>query len=346
MIATLAVSGGLLLLVAAGLLFGLAIGAPGHDGPPSDHFDGRLFRNVEPTPLPTAGMGLRLLSEMDRGPWAERRAVPARPRPPERVGPGEIRATFVNHATVLLQVDGANLLTDPIWSERASPVGFAGPRRYHPPGIPFEALPPIDLVLLSHDHYDHLDLPTLRRLGREHDPLVVAGLGNRATLERAGLRRIRELDWGEALEAGPLRIVGQRTRHFSGRGAFDRQRTLWLAYVVESRAGRVYFAGDTGWGSHFEETGERFGPFWLALLPIGAYAPRWFMGPLHIDPAEAVRAHLALRAEQSLAIHHGTFRLTQEAQDEPRRLLGEALAEAGVPAEAFAVLEPGESLAL
>jgi L-ascorbate metabolism protein UlaG (beta-lactamase superfamily) len=336
-------------LVAAALVLGVFAGwwlsSPPHRGPVTDHFDGSVFHNREQTPLPSADRAIRLLTE-PRATWPVWRENTPQPPPPERVADGGLRATFINHATVLVQMDGVNVLTDPIWSERCAPVQFAGPKRHHAPGIALEDLPPIDVVLISHNHYDHLDVPTLRRLQDLHDPLILAGLGNEAYLRSEGFDNVEEMDWGDALEVGPLTIHGQRSRHFSSRGLFDRQKTLWIAFVVEGAAGRVYFGGDTGYGSHFADTGEQIGPFRLALLPIGAYGPRWFMGPIHMDPQQAVQAHADLRAQTSIGVHHGTFQLTSEGMDDPAEELADARRAAGLPARAFRVLTAGEGAAI
>ena len=334
-----ALGGGGFLVLATGV--GWWLSSPGHRGPVTEHFDGTVFRNTEPTPLPSFGRAVRMMRE-GRGPaWASR-AVAPRPPPPERVEGDELRVTFVNHATVLVQHDGVNVLTDPIWSDRCSAVQWLGPRRHHAPGVSREDLPPIDLVLISHNHYDHLDIDTLRWLAERDDPVVLAGLGNEATLAGLGLSDVRTLDWEQVTEVGGLRVVGQEVRHFSSRGLFDRQKTLWMGFVVEGDAGRWYFAGDTGYGQHFAQTGARHGPFRLALLPIGAYGPRWFMGPIHMDPQQAVAAHRDVRAAASLGIHHGTFQLTREGQDAPVEEMRAARQAAGLEERAFRALAPGE----
>ena len=333
---------GVTLLVVISNVVGHALNAPGHSGPGSDHFDGRYFRNHEDVRLPNFLMGLRYLLTTRPGRWDTWRELEAVEPPPERVGPNELRATYVNHATTLVQIDGKNVLTDPIWGDRASPFSWAGPRRRHPPGIAWDALPPIDVVLLSHNHYDHLNEPTIKRLAADHDATFVTGLGNGPLLERLGIEKVRELDWGERVELGSITIVGQPARHFSGRGFSDRQRTLWMSFVIEGPGGPVYFGGDTSYGTHFADTARECGPMRLAILPIGAYAPRWFMGSLHLNPAEAVRAHLDLGARHSLAMHYGTFRLSEEGQDDPVSALREALAENALTEEAFWLLSPGE----
>ena len=312
--------------------------------PRSDHFDGRRFF-LPGASARTGGFGslVKFLRTRRPAKWPPYRDEPPGPSPPREVGAGRIRATFVNHATMLLQCDGVNVLTDPIWSERASPFSFAGPRRRRNPGVRFEDLPRIDAVLLSHDHYDHLDLPTLRRIRKRFPSArVLAGLGVRARLANRAVPNAEELDWGEAAEVSGLRIGCLAAQHFSGRGLFDRDSALWCSWVLHASAGRVYFAGDTGYGPHFREAGERLGPFRLAILPIGAYEPRWFMSPVHENPAEAVRAMKDLRAAEALAIHFGTFQLTDEGIDQPAADLETALAKE-MPRPRFFVLGFGEA---
>lgn len=247
---------------------------------------------------------------------------------------------MVNHATVLLQQKGSNILTDPIWSERCSPVSFAGPRRHRAPGVEFDHLPPIDTVLLSHDHYDHLDLPTLRLLAARGGCTFVTPLRVGRYLESKGIGPVRELDWGDSSTAPNATIHAVPAFHFSGRSLFNRDRSLWCGYWIESAFGTVYFAADSGFGPHFQWIRERFGSPRVALLPIGAYSPRWFMGPVHMDPASAVDAHRILGAAASIAIHHGTFQLADDAIDTPRR---ELLACA--PGDSFLILDNGQSAA-
>jgi L-ascorbate metabolism protein UlaG (beta-lactamase superfamily) len=318
----------------------------GYDGPPSDHFDGRRFRNLD---LADAHRQLgflrwrlaRLLGGVARWPaWTE--AEPG-PPPPRRVDGAALRVTFVNHATVLLQTASVQVLTDPIWSLRASPVGFAGPRRRRPPGIRFTDLPPIDVVLVSHNHYDHLDLPTLRELARTHAPRFFTGLGNAALLQWEGVGPVTEMDWWQEAELpGGLRLSCVPARHFSARGLRDRCRTLWCGFVLHGPGGDVYFTGDTGWGRHLEDVHRRFGPPRLALLPVGAHLPRWFMAPVHLSPGEAVRAHQLLQSQTSLAIHFGTFPMADDGADQPVAELQKALAELPEAARSFWVLREGE----
>ncbi len=253
-------------------------------------------------------------------------------------------ATWLGHATYLVQLDGLNILTDPHLSPRASPFGFAGPERLIPPAIDLANLPPIDVVLLSHDHYDHLDAPTLRALAEAHDPTVIAPLGHAALLAALGCRSVTELDWWAQHRRRGFSVTAVPVQHFSGRGLRDRNRRLWAGFVFEADGRKLFFAGDTGYSPDFAEIGRRFAPIDLSLLPIGAYAPRSFMRPVHVDPDEAVKIHQEVGSRLSLAMHWGTFRLTIEPLDEPPRWLARALDAAGLPADAFRVPAPGETV--
>lgn len=303
--------------------------------PRSDHFDGQHFHNGDGPFEKRLGEVLRWMWQRPRGLWRPLAHTVA-PPPVARVGEGALRVTFIGQATVLLQFDGLNLLTDPLWSNRASPLSWAGPRRYRPPALRFEDLPPIDLVVISHNHYDHMDEATLRRLQREHAPRFVTALGNAAVLRRWGLSQIFELDWGGswALPNG-RRLHAEPAQHWSGRGLNDRNRALWMSCVIETAGGPLYFAGDSGYASHFRAVRERHGPMRLALLPIGAYLPRWFMAYQHMNPAEALRAHLDLGAACSLGIHYGTFDLADDGPEQPAEDLRRALEEAGLPEDLF-----------
>jgi L-ascorbate metabolism protein UlaG (beta-lactamase superfamily) len=308
--------------------------------PRTDHFDGRRFFN----PNGANGQPVWMVPRLLLTPWTRwPPEIPVEPRRPPRPGPDEVVVTFVGHATFLIQAGAANVLIDPVYSRRASPFSFAGPRRARAPGVRFDDLPPISLVLLSHNHYDHCDLDTLMLLERRFHPSVVTPLGNGRLLRSAGFRQVEEIDWWETASAAPLPITLTRAQHFSARGPFDRNRALWGGFLIEAGGFRILHAGDSGYGPHFREIAARLGPIDLALLPIGAYRPRWFMKDIHMNPAEAVQAHLDLAARRSIAMHFGTFQLTPEGIDEPVRELAEALRERGVPAEQFRAAEVGES---
>lgn len=321
-----------------------ASAVPRHEGPVSDHFDGRRFYDEPAVQKGLTDVLKWQFSRRSQGPWRRDLTPIDRPAPPSRAADGSLRVTFVNHATVLVQVAGMNLLTDPIWSERASPFAAAGPRRYRPPGLRFRDLPPVDLVLLSHNHFDHMDETTLRMLADDHDPLFLAPLGNCFYLESFGARHCKELDWWQDTNVGTaVTVHAVPVRHWSRRGLLDTNRALWAGYVVETGERRIFFAGDTGMGEHFGEIRRRLGSPDLAMLPIGAYLPRWFMGAQHIDPAQAVEAHEILGARQTMAIHFGTFRLADDGQDQPARELQNALAEAGIPRDEFWIPTNGDS---
>lgn len=313
-------------------------------GRPSDHYDGRKFFN----PRIDTDKSLRDLRRWRQsrrpGAWPSRLRNPIFPPPPE-VARDEISLTFIGHATFLLRFDGMNLLTDPIFSERASPVSWSGPKRVRAPGVAFDNLPEIHFVLISHNHYDHMDLPSLRRLRDRWNPKIVTGLENGRYLARKGLGNCLELDWWEGCEPRPgMRITYVPAQHWSKRGLFDRRRMLWGGHVIDAPAGRVYFAGDTGYPGDFAAIRRRLGPPDIALLPIGAYEPRWFMGPQHMNPDEAVRAHLELEAALSLAMHFATFPLADEAMEAPLAALATARRRHGVPPQDFRVAGFGESV--
>jgi L-ascorbate metabolism protein UlaG (beta-lactamase superfamily) len=252
--------------------------------------------------------------------------------------------TFIGHATFLIQTAAGNILTDPVYSEHAGPWNRLGPRRVRPPAIALDALPPISIVLLSHNHYDHCDLPTLGMLAIRFDPLVVTPLGNGRFARAAGIRRVEELDWWQSAQGSSVPITLTPAHHFSARGPFDRNRALWGGFMLTADHARIYFAGDTAYAPFFHDIRQRLGPIDLALLPIGAYEPRWFMQSVHMNPAEAVQAHLDLGASESIAMHFGTFQMTAEGIDEPVRALEEARRAKSVPASAFRILGFGDSL--
>ncbi|MFW6077543.1 MAG: MBL fold metallo-hydrolase [Hyphomicrobiales bacterium] len=314
-------------------------------GPPSDHFDGERFF------MPGFRManGIRELIRWQRagGRQAWPRAVEnaPQPAPPDTVGATDLHVTYVGHATALIQVAGLNILTDPFFSRRASPLQWAGPKRVRPPGVALDDLPRIDAVLVSHNHYDHMDLPSIRRLHDRHAPRILAPLGNGAILART--RRpldVAEGDWGERMTLGNgVTVTFAPALHWSKRGLHDRNMALWCAFVIETPAGTVYFAGDTGYGTgeHFRAVRREFGPVRVALLPIGAYEPRWFMHPQHMNPEEAVKAHIDLGSELSIGVHHSTVQLTDEAIGDPAAALARALAQHDMSPERFLVLGPG-----
>jgi L-ascorbate metabolism protein UlaG (beta-lactamase superfamily) len=332
---------------AIGGLFGLrAATARYYDGPVSDHFDGTRFFDPNGSPPKSFADQWRWYRSNERQPWPDWAPSPYSDTPPRRVAGPEWRISYVGHASLLIQTAGLNILTDPVWSERVSPVSFLGPRRHNDPGIAFDALPPIDVVLVSHCHYDHLDVATLSRLAAAHRPRVVTPLGNDTIMKNYDAAiRAEAHDWHDRVELGPdVAVTLVPMRHWSARGLTDRNKALWSSFVIETPAGRIYHVADSGYGDghHFREARDRYGPFRLAILPIGAYEPRWFMRDMHMNPEEAVRALMVCGAELALAHHYGTFQLTDEAIDAPVRALDVARVNEGVEPDRFRRLEPGQ----
>ena len=320
-------------------------GNPYYSGPVSDHFDGTHFFNPggeEPRGLRDL---LRWQFSGERVRWPRRFESPFPVARPEARVP-DLRVTMVGHATLLVQMAGLNILTDPVWSERASPTALAGPKRVVAPGIAFDDLPPIDLVLLSHNHYDHLDTATLGRLKVAHDPLVVTPLGNDRIVQDAvpGMRMVVG-DWGQRIEVPGATIHVEPAHHWSARGLNDRRMALWASFVVETPAGKLYHIGDTGFhdGINYRAAAARHGGFRLAILPIGAYAPRWFMKAQHQGPEEAVEGMVLANAGFAAGHHWSTFQLTDEAIDEPGRKLKAALEARGIGEDRFRPMLPGET---
>lgn len=309
----------------------------------SNHFDGARFFNPAPH---DAARGLTEVAKWRRESkpslWPRFVPNPAYPLPRTTVAPGNVAVTFIGHATFLIRLPGALILTDPQFSPRCSPVQWAGPKRVREPGVALRDLPRPDLILLSHNHYDHMDMPSLRSLQRRFKAPVVTLLGNARHLRRLGIHA-KELDWWHTTESGALRITATPARHFSARTPFDRNRSLWGGFMIQHGDHRILFAGDSGMGPHWAEIRARLGAPALALLPIGAYEPRWFMAPVHMNPDEAVQAHLDLQSRRSIGMHFGTFQLTDEAIDAPLVALSAARLRHQVAPDTFSTLGFGET---
>jgi L-ascorbate metabolism protein UlaG (beta-lactamase superfamily) len=321
-----------------------------YTGPNSDHFDGDRF--FDPQGEPPRSRRDLLRWHVDRR-WRAPRAKwpvwapsPYVDRPPARVEGATLRVSYVGHASMLIQTAGLNILLDPVWSKRASPFRFVGPKRVNDPGIAFADLPPIDAVLVSHGHYDHLDLATLSRLAAVHRPRVITPLGNDTIIRNHDpATAVEAYDWEDQVNFGAGIVVTLvATRHWSARNLSDRNMSLWASFVIEAPGGRVYFVADSGYGDggHFRRARERHGPFRLAILPIGVYEPRWFMRDQHMNPVESVQAFIDSGAEFALGHHYGTFQLTDESIDAPLIALADALTDVGISAERFRTLRPGE----
>jgi len=315
--------------------------------PPSDHFNGkRFFYPGDPRSFGLLGL-LRWKLGGKAEPWPERTPPAPQPPPPAPVNGGVV-ATWIGQSTFLLQTAHGNFLTDPVFSDRVGPTPWLGPRRWMPPGLALNALPRIDAVLLSHDHYDHCDLPSLRTLNRHYDLQVFAPLGHRALLKAAGVQRVAELDWWQAHRfSQDCTVTLTPARHWCRRRPGETNRRLWGGFMLHVGPRKIFFAGDTGYDDRlFRDIAARAGPPDLALLPIGSYEPRWFMSVAHMNPAEAVNVHRDLGARRSVAMHWGTFRLTDESREAPLTALATARAAAGMTDDEFVVLAPSASLSL
>lgn len=324
-----------------------------YQGPVSDHFDGERFYNLDQPEISQSKRGISLTRfisfsrEQKREPWPA--AIAVQPtRPPARVNQGtKMLATWVGHSTVLVQTDGLNILTDPIWAERASPFSFTGPKRVRAPGIRFSDLPKIDIVLISHNHYDHLELDSLKKLWARDKPLIVTGLGNDSILKAADIPSTTR-DWGGRVTVKPgVDIIVNRVHHWGSRWFSDRNRALWAGFTVTLPGGNLFFTGDTGWGTgSWVDEAAAYGPPRLALIAIGAFLPRDMMLDSHIGPEEALQVMETLGAETSIGVHWGTFRLSSESVNEPRDTLNSLMLQNSIAAERFQTPEPGQTLSI
>lgn len=308
----------------------------------SPNFKEGIFLNLERQDNKSFFTFLKMRFSTEWPSWPEWIASEQKKPLLERVDSSDVHLTHINHSTVLIQTSGLNILTDPIYSERCSPVSFAGPKRIRLPGVAFENLPKIDIILISHDHYDHLDTETINLLVKRDQPKIYLGLGVGKHLKETD--SFAEMDWWQSLKFNEnLEISFVPVQHFSGRTLFDRNTTLWGGFVIHTPKHKIYFGGDTGYAGHFRETHKRFGSMDIAILPIGAYAPRDFMKFAHMDPAESVQAHIDLQAKKSFGVHYGTFQLTAEPVNEPIELLKQVLADKKIPEDSFVTPEFGKT---
>jgi L-ascorbate metabolism protein UlaG (beta-lactamase superfamily) len=320
---------------------------PYYRGPKSDHFNGTRFFNPDGV-HPNGFRDLLKWQATERGTrWPATIRSPFEPaRPARRLDGASLRITMIGHASLLIQTAGLNILTDPVWSPRVSPFAFLGPKRHNPPGVAIADLPPIDLVLVTHNHYDHLDIATLKMLHRHHAAPIITPLGNDAIIRKAVPEAdITVTDWGDETRFRPgITIHTEPCHHWSARGSNDRRMALWAAFVIETPFGKIYHIGDTGFhgGINYRSVAAKHGGFRLANLPIGAYEPRWFMKGQHQNPEEAVTGMQLANIAFATGHHWGTFRLTNEAWDAPPRALAAALSGAGIAPERFRALRPGE----
>jgi L-ascorbate metabolism protein UlaG (beta-lactamase superfamily) len=336
------------LLIASVLALAAAGCSTYHAGAQTAHFDGTHFYN-------SAGPYNRTWSDFwkwqftrEPEPWPDRIDDYVPSHPPAHVDGTQLLVTMIGHASVLLQTNGLNIITDPIWSERASPVSFAGPRRVRGPGVALEDLPKIDVVVISHNHYDHMDIPTLQKLWERDRPKMIMPLANDAILKDniAGVETTA-LDWGGTVDLGNgVRAIATPVQHWSQRGMFDRNTALWAGWLIDAPGGVIFFAGDTGYGGGWwvDEVNKLApGRIRLALLPIGAYMPRWFMAEAHVDPHESVSVFQRLKAEAALGIHWGTFPMADDGPERPLIDLKIAREQADVSDQVFRTLLPGET---
>jgi L-ascorbate metabolism protein UlaG (beta-lactamase superfamily) len=323
---------------------------PYYQGPVSDHFNGTRFFNPNGIPPGTLRDFLRWKwSGSDRPlPWPK--AYPSKfsgNKPAERLEGAALRVTMIGHASLLIQAAGLNILTDPVFSERVSPFSFAGPKRHNAPGIALADLPPIDLILVTHNHYDHLDLASLKALEVRHKAPIITPLGNDTIIRRAVRdAEVTVTDWGDATAFKGVTVHTEPCHHWSARGTGDRRMALWAAFVIETGHGKIYHIGDTGFhdGINYRAAAEKHGGFRLGILPVGAYEPRWFMKGQHQNPEEAVAGMKLAKIAQAVGHHWGTFQLTNEAVEDPLKALDVALRDAGVEPERFRPLRPGEAV--
>lgn len=332
-------------LLFVGLLFGYFLSAPVYSGPKTHNFDGEKFINPGNKKAKGFTDVLRWLFTREQNIWDEAKNVTARIPTAALTNGAEI--TFINHSSFLFQFKDVNLITDPIYSNYASPFQFTGPKRMQNVGIEFKDLPAITHIFISHNHYDHLDKTTMLALREKFNPTVICPLGVGKLIALWGFDKIHELDWWDAFRlSSEIDLTATPAQHFSGRGLFDRDKTLWCGFALKTIHHTIYYAGDTGYGDFFKEIGQKFKSFDLAILPIGAYKPEWFMSPIHTSPEEAVKIHKDVNSKQSIAMHFGTFPLADDTPIEAKNKLIKALEESTLPKNVFKILEAGEYIRL
>jgi len=333
----------LLLIAGVSLGVGIYISAPKHHGEPSSNFNGKEFVNIGGIKSKGTLEVLKWALNRQKDPWPTTGQHKLGHAPTVDITDSTTRITFVNHSSFLIQWPGYNLLTDPVWSERASPFQWVGPKRKRPAGIAMDSLPEINGIVISHNHYDHLDLPTLKKLFARYKPHIYVPLGVKAYLANNGIDNVTEMDWwDDATLSQGIQLTAVPAQHFSGRGILDKDATLWCGYTMHAPNANIYFAGDTGYGGFVKTIAEKSGPIDIALLPIGAYKPNWFMSPVHTSPSEAVKMHIDLQAQTSIPIHFGTFQLADDGLSEPLEDLSTALDVHNLPSESFLILKEGE----
>jgi len=331
------------LLVIGTFAYGISLSEKGYTGPESNHFDGKKFFN----PNGITGNGfwnvLKWSFTRKKGEWKADYTDYASKDKILDTPNHDVKISFVNHSTFLIQMDGINILIDPVWSMRASPLSWAGPRRLRQPGIHFNSLPKIDLVLLTHNHYDHLDIDTIKAIDKKHSPEYIVPLGVNKILERLNISKVNQLDWHQHVIFDKLKITATPAIHFSGRGMLDRDNTLWCGFIINGLK-TIYIVGDTAYDDQlFKDVRNKYPRIDLSIIPIGAYKPKWFMSPIHTDPEEAVRIHQDTGSNESIACHFGTFQLADEGLEDVLQDLNKALNTFGVSPKSFIIPKEGKS---
>lgn len=313
--------------------------------PLSDHYDGKHFFNEDKTVFLNNSLinVLKWRLGEKKTSWPKFISDTFQPNLPTQVATNQAAITFINHATLLVQFTELSILTDPVFSKRVSPLSWIGPKRIRAPGIAIHDLSNIDVVTISHNHYDHLDLASLKKLHHLYQPIFIVPLGNKYLLRSIGIVNVIELDWWQSVTIKNCKITLTPAQHWSARGLHDRCKSLWGGFIYNYYPCQIYFAGDTGYNQHFKKIYEKFGAMNVSLLPIGAYEPRWFMKTQHMNPAEAVQAHLDLQSELSIGMHFGTFALTNEGHNDPVIALQENLNHRHISQDDFITLQHGET---
>jgi L-ascorbate metabolism protein UlaG (beta-lactamase superfamily) len=318
-----------------------------YEGKMSDHFDGNRFFDPENRNNKNFWSFLKWQFNKKSIKWPDHVEVKKYDIPPTRVLGNELRISNVGHVTFLIQTQGLNILTDPVWSERASPVSFAGPKRVIDPGIKFDDLPPIDVVWVSHNHYDHLDILTIKRLWRKHKPRIITPLGNDTIIQSYDKEiKVESYDWGDkVIISDNLALNLSPMQHWSARGLFDRNKALWAALTIETDGGNIYFIGDSGYGNgrYFKRDKEKFKEFRAAMIPMGAYEPRWFMKYAHMNPDDMLKAHNDLGKPLTIPSHYDVFKLTDEGLGEAKIALAKAMQDQGI-GDKVKLMEVGQHL--
>lgn len=335
----------ILLFIASVIIGGILLSTKAYKGPVSDHFDGKKFYNRGREAKGFREVG-NYAAKRVPDKWVENYENYTRNDAIPIPNSDDIQFIFVNHSSFLIQHQDVNILTDPIWSKRCSPFQFAGPKRMRPPGLAFEVLPKIDIVLISHNHYDHLDRLTIKELNKQHQPTYIAPLGMKQIMSKFGCQKIIVLDWWESCQVNNLRITATPANHFSSRGIRDRNTSLWCGYHIQSENKKIHFVGDTGYSSVFKEIGNRLGPMDISFIPIGAYLPEWFMSPIHVNPHESIKIHFDIKSKQSVAMHFGTFPLADDNPERSTSRLVKARQESNLSEHEFMIPDEGHIYSL